>query len=327
MRATYETLRRKVYFALLQAAGGPGRLHRSLLAKDSLVVLNLHRVTPERRRFLPALCPRLFEYLLSFLVTTAHVVTFADLGEPERLRDDRVPVILSFDDGYKDFIEYAMPLLDRYGVRANQNVIPGCVLSGASPWSVRLWSFLAAAPPSVLSRIRLPGLPAEPNGSPVALETFGKALSAHLRSLPHDEREQMWGELQPLMDTVDVEPMPMMSLSDVREAAAVHELGAHSFSHDTMGLETKEFLQEDLRSCDAFFRERLGMPVNIYAFPHGSHTPEHVEVLAASGVDQILLVEEKVSNRHSVVHPRLSFGAVSRPEVRIRALGWTRERA
>jgi len=42
-------------------------------------------------------------------------------------------VALTFDDGYRDFVEHAMPVLDRHGMTASAYVVAG-KLSGTSDW-------------------------------------------------------------------------------------------------------------------------------------------------------------------------------------------------
>jgi peptidoglycan/xylan/chitin deacetylase (PgdA/CDA1 family) len=43
------------------------------------------------------------------------------------------PLILSFDDGYKDFIEVVVRILERHRVIANQNIVVNSVESGRPP--------------------------------------------------------------------------------------------------------------------------------------------------------------------------------------------------
>lgn len=60
------------------------------------MVLNLHRVSPERNPFWDPLDPQVFEELLVFLKRHFHVTTFSELAS----REAKPALILSFDDGY-----------------------------------------------------------------------------------------------------------------------------------------------------------------------------------------------------------------------------------
>ena len=151
--------------------------------------------------------------------------------------------MLSFDDGYRDFVEHAMPILDRFGLKANQNVIGQSVESGRPPQIVQFSDFLNAAPTSLLRELPVPRF----NGrhvsdDPLDKERFGASIMNHLKQMPPAAREPVWEELQGPMSKVEIErPTRMMSSEDVAAAAAAgHEIGSHSYSHESM-----EFVDDD----------------------------------------------------------------------------------
>jgi peptidoglycan/xylan/chitin deacetylase (PgdA/CDA1 family) len=312
---------RRAYFAGARATGSVERRGRAATRSRALLILNLHRVSPESSPLWPPLHPRLFEDLLRFLRRRAHVVTFADLPDQALTADGRPLVMLSFDDGYRDFIDYAMPVLERFGIRANQNVIPGSVQTGRPPWTVELADALTAAPPALLRGIvgsasgRLGVLPGGDTG---------RTLITALKSLPRLEREQVWPELEPLIREAPGEGTAMMTVSEVREAAERHEIGVHSFSHESMEHESDEYFLEDLHRCRTFFDRELRSAMRIYAFPNGSYRDGQIELLRREGIEHVLLVGERPSSPASRVHHRFTFGGSSRSEVRLRAMGWTR---
>src|SRR4051794_14513217 len=102
---------------------------------NTLAILNLHRVAKDDRSAYAPLDPSLFEYLLQFLERNFEIVSFDTL--PETQSSSRPKVILSFDDGYRDFIEVAVPILKKYGIRANMNIIPECLETGRPPINVQ----------------------------------------------------------------------------------------------------------------------------------------------------------------------------------------------
>jgi peptidoglycan/xylan/chitin deacetylase (PgdA/CDA1 family) len=98
--------------------------------------------------------PDVFEDLIEFVTRHFQVTTFR---EHRNLPGGKPKLVLSFDDGYYDFVEYAMPILERKKISANQNIIPSCVDTGMPIWNVRLYDFLDSAPTSLINEIRLPG--------------------------------------------------------------------------------------------------------------------------------------------------------------------------
>jgi len=111
----------------------------------------------------------------------------------------------------------------------------------------------------------------------------------------------------------------MMTLEEVRSLDQ-HEVGAHSYSHATMEFETDAYLDSDVQSCKTFFKERLNLPMTIYAFPNGSFREGQVEKVLSHGVDHVLLVGEKFDENERM-HSRFTFDGKSRSEIRFRALG------
>ena len=310
---------RRAYLPLAAVLGFEDSLLRRIRAAGSVVVLNLHSVSPERNDFYPPLHPDAFDRLLAFLCERLTVTTFAGLaglppGEPA--------AILSFDDGFYDFVEHAMPVLRRHGLRANQNVIASSVLSGVPPWTQRFNDLLAGAPQRLLAELRVPGFdrPA-PADDPEARVRYGAALGGFLTARSRAERAPLVAELEHLLARADIRGTRMMSVADVKKAAAVHEIGAHSVAHDFMARESVDFFSADLNECERLFRDTLGLPLSVYAFPNGGHLPEQVEVLRRRGLSAILLVGDRYASRHGPVFARFNVGAREPRLMRLEALG------
>ncbi len=314
---------KRVYFEVQRLARRDQSALRRHAEVGSTLILNLHRVSPEVRPYSPPMQPEVFAELLEWLREETAVRMLGDLRRLEE-GDRRGPsVVLSFDDGYKDFIEYAMPILDQAGTRANQNVIASCIETGRLPWNMQLVDFLNAAPASLVRSIRIPGFTARlATDDSLRKERFGAAIGNHLKRLSPSERAAAWSELQPLMDRVEVKrPTRMMSPEDVAQAAAAgHEIGAHSYSHESMALVDDEEFLADLAKCRSVLG-RIGVDGKIYAFPNGSYRPEQLRLLEDSGVEHILLMGERPSRPSARVHTRLTLRGHSVAEVRARAAG------
>ena len=109
----------RVRTALWEARGRPSR--------DGLRVLFYHRVSDEPDPL--AIAPRRFAEQMAVLRDEGYRVV--DVVEAGRLLAGREPlsrvVALSFDDGYRDVADHALPVLERHGFRATVFVATGVI--------------------------------------------------------------------------------------------------------------------------------------------------------------------------------------------------------
>lgn len=312
---------KSAYFRALETARVDRLLRAVRRRRGEVVVLNFHRISPAPSPYWPPLGPESFEALIAYLHRTCDALTFEDLAEERRA--DRLRVVLSFDDGCRDFVEYAMPILARYGLKANLNVIVRSVETGEPPWTIALVDALAASSVARVGSLDVPGFPHRlESDDEDAMVRYGTLLTNYLKAMPPKEREHAFADVQELLDeTAEDAFTPMMSIDEVREAMELHELGCHSYSHESMAqMDSGEF-DEELDRCATFFAG-LGRPMSIFAFPNGSYRPDQVESLLGRGVEHVLVVEERPGTTARGRHPRITMYGDSDAELRLRGMGW-----
>lgn len=286
--------------------------------RDALTILNLHRVDSRQGSAYEAMSPELFERLVVWLKARFRIVLFRDLAGLGA--DGKPPLILSFDDGYADFASNVMPVLAKHGVSANQNIIPKCVESGLPPMNVMIQDFIGQAPAGLLREIAFPGLPA--GADPDNRVRSGLAVSAAFKNLPIADQRTLFAGLERQFQRHDAyRPTPVMTMEELRQVAAHHEIGMHSFEHATMTAETDEYLRTDLMRCAEWSERRLGVRPTVYAFPNGAARPAQALLARELGYEHVLLVGEGFSRPAVRVHRRFTMHGASDRELRFRALG------
>jgi peptidoglycan/xylan/chitin deacetylase (PgdA/CDA1 family) len=315
------TARRWGIRACASAAASTGLDGRGLsrLGAGDVVVLNLHSVSPDRTSLASPISPETLDGLVRWLLRRCRIATLQAI-EAAPARDERPIAVLSFDDGYRDFLEYAMPVLDRHAVHAVVNVVPACVDSGLPPWNVLLAERLQGLPDERLRAIRLPGLPAGPPGRGAeARIRHAVALSRLLKMRPREERHGLVSELCAQLDDAHGGPgMPMLSRADLAEVARDHEIGLHSYDHDSMGFESDAFFRRDLHRCLDWAAAHLPVPPKVYAFPNGSARDAQVRIAREAGLRDVLLGGERPSRVGARAHPRITLFGSSDAELRLR---------
>src|SRR6476659_7024043 len=230
LAATRSVVRNAAKTIAFAAMGNGPWLRKRLDAirtQGAATILNLRRVADDDGSDYRPLSPDLFDQLLAFVSREFAVVTIGELGE----KTARPKLVLSFDDGYRDFVTTAVPILKRHGLRANQNVIPNCIESGLPPLNVMAQDFVGQAPKAMVRDLHVEGFSAPLD------HRFGHRLSHFLKMRSQAEQDAIARDLLPQFSRWDgFRPTAMMTLDEVRSLDG-HELGAHSFAHSSMEFE------------------------------------------------------------------------------------------
>src|SRR6185312_674219 len=106
---------------------------RSYKQRNKLAtILCLHRVSDEESITFPPFKIKDFERLLQYIDKHYQVITIETLSTA---KSNKPALILSFDDGFLDFFENALPLLKKYGMPCNLNVVTNCLDNNFQIWT------------------------------------------------------------------------------------------------------------------------------------------------------------------------------------------------
>ncbi len=168
---------------------------------------------------------------------------------------------ITFDDGYKNNLTHAAPILREYGFHATFFVTTGFVDGALVPWWYRLRSRLAREA-----------------GAKAAAEIV--AREKDLKALPADEREARVGGGGSAL-------YPMMSWDDVKKLIALgFDVGPHTVSHVSFARETPARVEAEIRVSTARVREMTGQVPACYSYPYGRAEdigPDVIGVLRREG--------------------------------------------
>jgi peptidoglycan/xylan/chitin deacetylase (PgdA/CDA1 family) len=319
-------VKRRIAQALFRVgAVFPAQALAAIVPQSRVVVLNLHRVNPYRDMFAEAMHPNVFDALVGLLTARFEITTFRALSA-EAAAPRRARVVLSFDDGYHDFVEYVLPILERHGVRCNLNLIAGSIATGQPPFVGRLSAVLRDLSCQQLAEIRVPGFGR--NFAPGDDKTiFRNRLSNYLKSRSVESRRDILADssrwFASAIDTIDVHPQDRMMTAAEVQACARHELGNHSYSHESMAFQSEDFFLADLERAEDLFAKSRVSPT-AYAFPNGSYTNRQISVLARRGVHDVLLVrqghEPVDCPAGTTVWTRYGFQAASVEEAKLKVM-------
>jgi peptidoglycan/xylan/chitin deacetylase (PgdA/CDA1 family) len=230
----------------------------------NVVVLLYHRVAElPRDAFRLAVTPGRFAEQLEQINSRFQVLRLTELAEALEAGElPRRAVVITFDDGYRDNLDNARPLLERYEMPATVFVASGHLGSSRDFWWDELELLCASAP----------GLP--------LFELWEK-----LKPLPRLERE---GKLDSLWRSAGIERPPCstaLEASELKELArdGLVEIGGHTVSHAQLTALTPAEQRAEIQVGKERLEEILGRPIESFAFPYGDQNPASIACVKELG--------------------------------------------
>jgi peptidoglycan/xylan/chitin deacetylase (PgdA/CDA1 family) len=252
-----------------------------------LTIMIFHRVLHDPDPLLPfEVDARTFERRMRSLSGWFNVIP---LGEAVvRLRERSLPpraLCITFDDGYADNYEVALPILARLGLPATFFIATG-YLDGGCMWNDKVIESVRQFPGNALD-LSNAGLDVCRTGSNFErIETI-EHLLGRLKYERHDVRETIADAIAHAAG-VTVPSHLMMSRAQLRKLVdAGMSIGAHTVRHPILSRLDLSDAFEEIRSSKAFLEALIEQHIMSFAYPNGKpgkdYTSEHVDQVRALG--------------------------------------------
>jgi peptidoglycan/xylan/chitin deacetylase (PgdA/CDA1 family) len=260
--------------------------------RDRLTVVMFHRVlAPSDSRWATAdpeysLRDDLFAECLAFFRRHYSVVSLDDVRAARRGGRPLppCPLLVTFDDGWSDTEEFALPPLRRAGMPALLFVVADVVGRREPFFQERL---VGAWRAGRLDARGAAELWRDAGGDPARMPAFGgrddleplRAVIARLEALPPAERERL---LAPLGPALDDGVRYMATAEQLRNLAANRvAIGAHGKTHTP--LTRAADLETELAGARAALAGVVGVAPDTLSCPHGAHDAAVLEAAHGAG--------------------------------------------
>ena len=215
-----------------------------------------------------------------------------DVIGPQALRESsaapprpRVPVLITFDDGSRDYYDLAYPVLKSLGLPAVVFLITDYMDHPRLLWFDRLQLIVNAA------RVSQVALPWQPDrvltlGGPRNDRVIAEC-KRHLKSVSDDDKERLMDSLtqalgNPVLPDVGRQ---IMSWDEVRASMDLTTYGGHTHTHPLMSKVDSGRLEHEIRMCRDRITEETGTKPTLFAYPNGDFTPEAKALVSRYGFD------------------------------------------
>jgi peptidoglycan/xylan/chitin deacetylase (PgdA/CDA1 family) len=239
------------------------------------------------------------------IVRTREIVSLSDarriLAEPSGTRR-RDAFVVTFDDGYADNHQVALPVLVALKVPATFFVATGYIGTRKRFPHDRLFASL--------SELARRGIPVERAGLPAAVQPLVSAcaepgpaatLERLIARLPHDRLLAIADALeartglaeQDLPD--ETRAMTWEELAELR--ASGMDVGGHTVNHAVLSNLPLADARREIAGCHQMISERLGHAPLHFAYPNGFYTPAVRRAVAEAGFETGLTTEDRENAR------------------------------
>lgn len=257
-----------------------------------------HRVSPVRDQLWDPMSVELFEKCIKYISSKYTVTTIESLQNTDFNNSKFKYATISFDDGYKDNIEYALPILNKYNVKASFYVVTNCIEYNIPTWT-HILEYLFQHSKKIKVSMEFDFLPSELQvnelkGGKEKID-YVKKLKPFLKKLPHDKRELVLKEVTNAFNDVEL-PKLMMNWADLKILMDFgHEIGSHTVSHSMLGtMNLEKEIRDQLEVSAKTIEKKLGKAPITISYPVGSYNDETIKLSKLFGYKIGLAVKQDI---------------------------------
>lgn len=271
------------------------------MSKTRLNILLYHRVLDKYDLLRPSE-PDIhwFDKQMRWVKRVFNVLDLADALK--KLQANQLPpraICITFDDGYKDNYQNALPILEKHGLTATFFIATGYLNNGIM-WNDIVIECLRNTNSKQLDlrRYNLGCIEIGDN----RLKSLNKVINK-LKYRPFDERRKVVTDLPAILDVS--KPSGQMMTAEL--VNALHQrgmgIGGHTINHPILSkLDTQQARQE-LLGGKRILEEIVGDRITLFAYPNGKpgqdYQQEHVDMMKEAGFDAALTTAWGVASEKS----------------------------
>jgi peptidoglycan/xylan/chitin deacetylase (PgdA/CDA1 family) len=224
-----------------------------------------------------------FSEILKFLSSRYQMISLDELGEHLQNGSSEKVACLTFDDGYRDNIDHALPILEQFNCPATIFITTRFPEGDTWIWWFELWDYLQSK-----ERLEM-----EFEGTHSIWDCTDKVqkhrcyldLSSWMMRLSLERQKSL---LTAVTKTRERRTYSNICLdwNDIikLDRHPLITIGAHTHSHPNLARETEKVAREEILNSKLLLERKLGHAVNHFAYPFGTSTE--------SGLREYLLAEE-----------------------------------
>lgn len=290
-------------------------LHKLFINRNDncINVLCLHRVSDDLDPLFTPISIDNFRLLIRLLKKHFTFISFRDILSSSLIKQKRPKLILTFDDGYKDFLENALPILTSEKVPANLNVVVDCAENGSIIWTQRLNNLICHLHKTSKRTTFIIDNVSICMSERDSLFQVKKKIFGVLSKMNYEEILHFINTYEIRFDFVQPS-VRMMTWNDILECAGQGiEIGSHSYYHSPL-IDESTILEKEIFHSKTVIEDKLGQEIDIFSFPNGIVSKKAFEMAVDSGYKILLFIENNnlfshysLSKNGAIYHRKLVY--------------------
>ena len=238
-------------------------------------ILGYHRVLPDKEyakstgpyRNLSISVSR-FREQMKFIKENYDIVDMNRMSNHIMENDSGFRVAVTFDDGYRDNLLHALPVLEEFDIPATIYIVTRFPEGDTRMWWFDLWDEIQKRELMIIYlRGRIQELPC--SSLREQKQTYKTLSELLISSSPTQtwSRIMEWKNNQPLQGY----PELLLSWSEIKHLnlSPLITIGAHTHTHPNLSLCTETELFEEMYTCKQILESKLGDTIKHFAYPYG----------------------------------------------------------
>ena len=250
-----------------------------------------HRISDEIDYAYPCMPVHTFHGVIEYFSQNYSIILPNDIGKPT----PKPKLIITFDDGYKDFYTNALPILIKFNASAIMNLVVDSLLTGENFWTQKI-SQLVNHKLKLGETLKIAYNDIEYNFTitPKNSERVSLEICSILSEILMEKRMEIIDDL--IEKTAPLDRLKMMNTNDVKECLKNNiSIGSHSYTHDNLTLKsTEEHLHKEIIESKAILEKTLNTKIESFAFPSGKNKVELYQFLINAGYKNAFTTEDKI---------------------------------
>jgi len=242
-----------------------------------LAILYFHHVFKTPNDYYPDdIDEKKFDKLVEYLSNNFQILSLEEAVH--KIKAKQLPpraLVITFDDGYRDNYDVALPILKKYDCPATFFVATSGIESGVL-WNDKVEQLIKSTEKKTISSIY--------TGKGLDISTKSQKVEAYLNITcaikynSHDERTKLISILQSELGPISYKRNMM---NDIQLKALVEQgysLGLHTHNHTIVSGEDEESVKQELSTNKCILENTVGKKIDFIAFPNGDFGQDFTQV-------------------------------------------------